>query len=319
MGKKVRLAVCLCCLMFTALAAEGRKDGKRLAVLAEQARHYIAIVDTDTGDLVWTWDVTRSGLPEEHRSWFNCPTEVKPVYGGDIILVVSNGGIALVRISDHKVVWYAASGGGFPHSAELLPDGNVAVACSSSGTPAGDKLKIYTVDYNNFPELEPAASYPLKSGHNVVWDRKNRLLWATAYTTLNSYVYSTEGGRPSFILKDCIPLPEGAEDPHDMFPVHGQRKLWLTTSDNLFIFDPVRRSFEKTDVVDGLEFLKSVSSGPEGWPVMVLRPTVSWWSDTLRDIEGNVIYDGPDYFKVYKARWMLDNTFSYPRRHKLSL
>lgn len=84
----------------------------------------------------------------------------------------------------------------FLHSAEVLPDGNVAVACSTSNTPAGDKLKIYRVDYDRFPATEAVAVYPLKSGHNVVWDRKNKVLWATAYTTLNAYAYGLKEGVP---------------------------------------------------------------------------------------------------------------------------
>ena len=107
-------------ISFSLLLAVGTAAGRpvsdkkaRYIVLAEQARHYVAIVDAATQRIVWTWDVSKSGLPAEHRNWFNCPTEIKPVYGGQCILIVSNGGIGLIRIADHRMIWYAASGGGF--------------------------------------------------------------------------------------------------------------------------------------------------------------------------------------------------------------
>ena len=152
------IAVSLLFAVGTAVGRPAPDKKTRYIVLAEQARHYVAIADAATQRIVWTWDVSKSGLPAEHRNWFNCPTEIKPVYGGLCILVVSNGGIGLIRIADHRMIWYAASGGGFPHSAEVLPDGNVAVACSTSNTPAGDKLKIYRVDYDRFRQPRPSQS-----------------------------------------------------------------------------------------------------------------------------------------------------------------
>lgn len=303
----------------TSIGQKASAQSTRRIVLAEQARHYVAIANADTRRIEWTWDVSKSGLPPEHRDWFNCPTEIKPVYNGECVLIVSNGGIGLIRLADHRMIWYAASGGGFPHSAEVLPDGNIAVACSTSNTPAGDKLKIYQVDYEHFPATEAVAVYPLKSGHNVVWDRKNKVLWATAYTTLNRYAYGRKEGRPALTLQEAIPLPDRAEDPHDLFPVYGEQKLWLTTSDRLYKFDPKHRSFEKMAVAGDLHHLKSVSSGPAGYPTIVLHPTVSWWSNAMVDIDGNIVYAGPEYFKIYKGRWLLDNTFSYPKKHRLPI
>ncbi|MBO5194253.1 MAG: DUF4971 domain-containing protein, partial [Bacteroidales bacterium] len=159
----------------------------RYAVLAEQKRYYVAIVDVNTQQIVWNWDISRSGLPAEHQSWFRYPTEVKPVYNSEVLLVVNNDGIGLVRRSDHRMVWYAASGGGFPHSAEVLPDGNIVVVYSTNTNPNpvnSDKLKIFKVDYSRFPAADAVvAEYDLRSGHSAVWDRKNEVLWATTYGT----------------------------------------------------------------------------------------------------------------------------------------
>ena len=84
------IAVSLLFAVGTAVGRPAPDKKTRYIVLAEQARHYVAIADAATQRIVWTWDVSKSGLPAEHRNWFNCPTEIKPVYGGLCILVVSN-------------------------------------------------------------------------------------------------------------------------------------------------------------------------------------------------------------------------------------
>ena len=80
------IAVSLLFAVGTAVGRPAPDKKTRYIVLAEQARHYVAIADAATQRIVWTWDVSKSGLPAEHRNWFNCPTEIKPVYGGLCIL-----------------------------------------------------------------------------------------------------------------------------------------------------------------------------------------------------------------------------------------
>ena len=103
-----------------------------------------------------------------------------------------------------------------------------------------------------------------------------------------------------------------------MFPVHGERALWLSTAKSVFKFDVTTRKFTKMSGGTGLSNIKSVSSGPKEYPIMILRPTTSWWSYNIIDTFGNPIYVGPSNLKFYKARWLLDNTFSYPAEHNFT-
>ena len=109
------------------------KIPERSIVLAEQATKSIVIIDADTYQKVWSWDAAKSGVPTERQIWFSNPSEVKPVYNGKYILMTASGGaVALIRIADSKLMYYAQAGSN-PHSAELLPDGNI-VAVSSTDT-----------------------------------------------------------------------------------------------------------------------------------------------------------------------------------------
>lgn len=290
---------------------------ERWLVAAEQLKYRIIVVNTKTEEIEWEWTAAKAGLPANTHSWFTQPDEVKPVYNGEYFLITSSsGGVALIRKSDFKAVFYAQPKGS-PHSAEVLPDGCVVVACSTvAGSTEGDQLKLYKLDAENPFVAAPVATYPLKFGHNAVWDRKRQLLWATADDVIHSYTYSNTGGQPQLILKETIDLPSGEGDAHDMFPVHGEERLWLSTGKSVYKFDVSTKTFTKLTARTSVSNIKSVSSGPGDYPVMMLRPTTSWWSYNLIDTNGNPIYVGPTDLRIYKARWMLNNTFSYPEDHE---
>ena len=126
-------------------------------------------------------------------------------------------------------------------------------------------------------------------------------------------------GVPSLDLQKSISLPAGAKDAHDLFPVYGERKLWLTTSEHLYKFDPDSQNFEEINVAEGLDRLKSVSSGPAGYPTIVLHPADEdgWCSNQLVTLDGVPVYTGPEELQIYKGRWLLDNTFSYAENQRL--
>ncbi|MBW7895752.1 MAG: hypothetical protein H3C27_11610 [Opitutaceae bacterium] len=51
--------------------------------------------------------------------------------------------------------------------------------------------------------------------------------------------------------------------------------------------------------------IKSVSRHPVTGQVIVQQPTESWWSDTLRDVDGKWTRTLPGA-RFYKARWWVD-------------
>ena len=58
--------------------------------------------------------------------------------------------------------------------------------------------------------------------------------------------------------------------------------------------------------------IKSVSNGPDG--TVMLKPTEEWWAEGLVNEKNELQFLLPDT-KIYKGRWWLDNTFSYPEVH----
>ena len=257
--------------------------------------------------IAWEWNARSSNIAQDHIKWFDNPDEAKAVYNNKFVLITaSGGGVALIRISDKKVIFYAYAGGN-PHSAELLPDGNIVTASSTGGF-----LKLFKVDTLTFPDKISPKSYPIVDGHNVVWDKKRQVLWAGSGTQLYAYRYNADCQNPALTLRDSITLPANL---HDLFPIYGKDALWLSTDLNVFSFDISAKKFEPFEAKFP-DHIKSLSSGPTGYPVLMIHPKEKWWTDEVISSTGESIFK-KEGLRIYKGRWFLENHFSYPEDHGL--
>lgn len=285
------------------------KYGKCI-ILAEQSQHRIAVVNTGSGEIVWQCRAENSNINPDHWNWFNSPSDAKIVYSGRYMqLSASGGGVALVRIKDKKTVFYAFAGGN-THSIELLPDGNIVSASST-----GNYLTIFKTDTIINPEEIYSKKKPIRFGHSVVWDNGRQLLWTTAMDHLVAFKYNFNCNNPDLTRVDSVLIP--GTQAHDLFPVYNEDELWLTTVDNTFKFNISSRKFKKLDIREG-QNIKSISSGPENYPVIIIRPKEQWWTDEVLDMNSNSIFKKEGY-KIYKARWFTINTFSYEKNSSIHL
>ena len=115
-------------------------------------------------------------------------------------------------------------------------------------------------------------------------------------------------------MQETYPLPDGQKDAHDLFPVYGLNQLWLTTPNAIWKFNVSTKEFARFNASATVN-VKCVSSGPADYETILLYPTQSYWSDKLIDTGGRSVYQR-DGAQVYKGRWMLANTFSYPENHR---
>src|SRR5690606_25278780 len=287
------------------------KDSERPIVISEQAESQAVIIDSLSGGVMWQWKAYDELSPGQ-AAWFRDIDEAKAVYNREYVLVTaSSGGAALIRISDKKLMFYTNAKGS-PHSAEVLPDGNIVVACSTTGTPDGDALKLYRGDSDNPYVEQEIKRYNLTFGHNVVWDREREVLWATDDQNLYTYMYDNSNpDNPELIRNEAFyPLPDVS--PHDLFPVYGKDQLYLTTASPIYIFDIASQTFEQHPYSKGN--IKSISDGPAGFGTLIIEPTTSHWSNRVTNDRGSSVYFNNNY-RMYKARWFIDNPFSYPSDH----
>lgn len=281
-------------------------EATQVMILPEQSKSRVVMVDVPTGKIAWEWTPQDSGLSAGEAEWFELPDEAKPVYDRTCVLVTaSGGGVAIIRISDKKIMFYACPGGN-PHSAEVLPDKAIAVASST-----GNKLSLYRYDPDNPYVPSPVATYTLTDGHNVVWDSRRECLWTASVSALYRYSYDGVGSTHPLSQTASYDLPAGNSGCHDLYPVYGEDAMYVTSVQNVYRFDCASSQFSEVDCFVKTN-IKSISSGPDGWPTIVMRPTSSsWWSAEVCDVSGNRLFNRTGY-QIYKARWYVDNPFGYP-------
>lgn len=271
----------------------------QVIALAEQNTGRYLLYDIPSKTIVWSWFPSDGGLSGYDANLFHLPDEVKPVMNRTCLLVTaSGGGVALIRVSDKKILFKAAPMGN-PHSAELLPDGNIAVACSD-----GNKICIYRPD-----DAEPAFTLDLDYAHNVVWDKERQLLWSASMGMVYSFKYLVGEDGPRLELDSMTPCPASVTEAHELSPVYGKPALYVSFAKGVFRFDCVTKTFTEEKVPNDTG-VKSLTEGPSGYPLTVLRATSSWWSPELHTVDGGLLlYESS--FHLYKARWFVDNPFSY--------
>ena len=222
--------------------------------------------------------------------------------------------MALIRLSDHKLMFYANCGQN-PHSAEVLPDGNIVTAESKNGeisTFVVDTVKVLGVKAN---------TVKLGNAHNVVWDKKRSYLYATAtitggVTALFRFKYDGNRSNPKLTNQTRIYTFDKESGGHDLFPVYGEEdKLWLTAASAVYKFD-ISTDTPTCEKVYNIADIKSICNGPDG--ILMLKPTEEWWAEGLVNEKGEELFK-MDGAKIYKGRWMIDNTFSYPEKHDFVL
>lgn len=272
------------------------------SVLAtEQAQARWVVIDSaadPAAPFVWSWNAEGDpGVAAADRKAFAAPSECKVRdNGGTLLIGASGGGFAAIDVATRRAKFYGRVPGNL-HSIERLPDGRVALACSTGAT-------IWLADVSAAP-LEPAKqkvqkAFALPAAHGLVWDAPRNVLWALGETELVKLEYAPEAfglrvlKRYDFRNGDTRP-----ECGHDLVP--NGRELILTGHYRVLRFNPDAEAFAE---VSPIKNVKSVSFSVSGEPLLAI-PNESWWTDRLQAGTGTAArVIGP--FKgarFYKARW----------------
>ncbi len=295
-------------------------------MVCEQSEHRLALMSADADwnqpdALIWQWQATDSAAIESaHRSWFNHPTDAKPVLGGDFVLTTaSGGGVALIRLEDKATVFYAYAGGN-PHSAELLPDGAIVTVSSS-----GNSLQLWRLDYRN----SPIQKVEVADAHGVCWDPANELLWVIGGEQLHSFRYVGLEGIPPLQWTASHDLP--GKGGHDLQRRALSDDLVLSTVDGVWLFHPQTLQFLPHPLISNWTDVKSISeapqSAPAGSPTLLMQaknfasadPSAdAWWSDQVLSADHNWRRNWVGS-KFYKARWWYERSSSKKFKPRLTI
>lgn len=305
-------AVLLAAAVSPLASAEGRDPGS--IVITEQGSKRILVLPADqdawsTRDYSWTWAPSEAnGLGDLAKAWVN-PDEAKLTEreGQRYLMTTASGGfVGVVPYPQGSGAYWAADVGGpsNPHSIELLPDGNVAVAASTGGW-----LRVYTASQGQ--RSTTYTEYPLEGAHGAVWDAQRQVLWALGTHELVALELGGTPAAPELIERTAVPLP--TEGGHDLQPVPGAPdQLWVSTGSQVLRFSKPAATF--TTRYPGARAInepgvKSVTTNPETGQVLTAAPQAdhicTWCTDTveLKLPQGDLTLRGA---WIYKARWWAD-------------
>lgn len=291
------------------IQAQEYKNYTDCIIMAEQSQNRIAIANVKTGKIIWDWKPNDSNIDTCHYNWFVNPSDAKVIYGGNYILMSASGGAcALIRIKDKKTMFYAR-GARNPHSVEILPDGNIVCASST-----GNRLTVFKTDTITFPGNVIQHSLYLNEAHNVVWDKKRNLLWTGDKDKIFSLKYNFNCNNPVLTKVDSLTFNDLWG--HDLFPVPDQDALYFSSHDKMWIYNIPHN--ELKEIKSKYKTVKSISLKPGEKSPVIIVPKEQWWTDEIIDLDGNSIFSSPG-LKIYKARWIVNNTFSYQKENRFKV
>ncbi|WP_330237296.1 DUF6528 family protein [Streptomyces sp. NBC_00566] len=229
--------------------------------------------------------------------------------GSTLVLVTASYGFAaVVEYPTGKRRWaglVAGSGPGDdlnPHDIELLPDGNVAVACSR-----GNAVRVYAASQG--PTATDYFTTPLTTTHGIHWDSGANVMWAVGGSKLAAYTLAGTPAQPVLTEKTSVSVELPTSDGHDVGAVAGSSDLlWVSTGSALYQYSQSVRTFTpygSTACGRGpWGGVKAVSNS--GSTVLFTKPdgdlSPNWLARYVRDASGAAPYvlaDGG----IYKARW----------------
>ncbi len=200
-------------------------DGPELVLACDQKREQVVLYDLSLTELdgneLWYFAPRRGSC----NSISGVKYRKNDRFGEVVVLCASGGYAGIVSYPKKEVLWQTDSAGVNPHSVELLPNGNLAVASSSGGT-----VRVYASS-----QTGKAASYytevALPEAHGVLWDPEREVLWALGGHRLTAWRVNGTDAQPELVSVPDLggSLPDSASGAHDLAPVYGNSdRLWIT-------------------------------------------------------------------------------------------
>lgn len=246
----------------------------------------------------WRWTAAAAtDLPANYRTALLAHIDdCKPVDGGRAILATaSTGGVVLIERATGRVRFRATAP--MAHSADLLPDGRIAVALSIDAD--GDRLELYDRDR---PE-EVLLHLPLPSGHGAVWDADRSRLFVLSHDLVQSYAVAGSRTAPTLTEMARWTLP-GRRDGHDLSR-RDDGRFFVTTDDGVWTFDPDAGSFTAFAALNPKLRVKAVSAA--GGRLAWVQAEERWWAKgfTIARADGAEPVRIPvKNIHLYKVRWV---------------
>ncbi|MEU4346308.1 DUF6528 family protein [Streptomyces sp. NPDC023838] len=221
---------------------------------------------------LWSWTpVHDPGLADldPGSGWQNVSeAKARSTTSGPLLLTCASGGLVAAVLPGTGSVYWATSlpARANPHTVELLPDGNIAVAASTGGF-----VRVYTASQGARSGVY--VSFALPGAHGLLWDAGSGLLWALGDALLVGLAVEGGAASPRLTAARTVALPEPGG--HDLARALGaDAPMWLSTSGHVrqfavrtgaFVAYPDQSALDRPSV-------KRVSQNPVTGRVLTVSP-----------------------------------------------
>lgn len=242
--------------------------------------------------IVWEWDTneaTGAKICGQKVTMDEAGLRYSAYWKRDVVIFCGSGGwVGVVDYATKEVLFEDNPGNG-PHSVEMLPNGDLVLACSGNGNGMG------TVLYYPLSEgkTKPANSINLESAHGVCYDPTNEMIWVLGgYEIIGCVIRNgklTKLNGTGASLKDI-----GHGGGHDFVPVFGDPgKYWVSGSKTIMLFDAneqtITDSFPRSSSYTGTN-VKGIAWFEDG--TMIISAHDQGGTGTYRSSEFRFLYLG---------------------------
>jgi hypothetical protein len=220
-------------------------------------------------DLQWSWKPN----PEDGYSsaeilkWSN-PSGVKlrnsSLWGGQWIIATASGGLATIAAYPSGTKKWALNVGGNPHDAELLPNGNIAIAAST-----GNYIRVYASSQGE--SNYTYAEFIFYDAHGVLWDPAINRLWVLGHLEkhgpciLTALKIEGNDAQPKISEDQKYRYTVPTKGGHNLTAFCGDtNKLWISTASKVYVFNKLTGSFTEAPGVINRPGVKSITNQPSG-------------------------------------------------------
>lgn len=281
-------------------------NGARIVAVTDQGGDQIRVFDPAAADWSkasaqkWAWKPSASNGFSGLTSAWGLPSDAKlrKNTSGDYVALVtdSRGLAAAITYPAGQRIWAVNVGAANnPHSIELLPDGNVAVAASTGGF-----VRIYAASQGR--AVTSGVTFTLADAHGLHYDPTRKVLWALGGHELVELAIGGTKAAPRVSVRSrwALPTPWG----HDLAPKLGDKdRLWITTNSRVYEWSKSTRTVVQTLNVGGVKSNTTMPlpSGRRVWTQPKAGCATTWCTDTVQ-------FDGPAATRrvpgaqIYKAR-----------------
>ncbi len=207
-----------------------------------------------TKAIVWEWSVfdAKGSMIHGQDVRIDCTKyRYSSYYKKDVIIFCgSKGWAGIIDYETKELLFETTVNVPGPHSVELLPNGDMIMACSGNSDYDAGCILYYPLSAGGSMYCD---KYPLWGAHSVVYDPEEELIYALGGSDVVSLAVMRPGTKEAKFafagLRLKLTYPDGNTDGggHELIPMLGQPGKYFLASNQLMILDVKEGTVSRTD------------------------------------------------------------------------